>query len=602
MLLPKPIKKMLAVFRGKVSPLFIFLSTALGFWFGLMPGFSGLHLVLLAAVFILNVHVGLFLLFAGLGKTVCFAAAPLLYYSGLALHNNVAPLLRLLASLPIIGMTNFDRYAVAGAVLWGPAIGAALGFVLVVLVVRFRTKMLAFEQNSPKFKEWYSKSWVRILDRILIGKRTADMQSMFTAPKKNFRLPGVIAVVLLLVFFGAIIPLLSDGLIKTHTAAAMSWANGAEVNIGRLQLAPLTGNISLTGLQMTDPENLGSDRLYIDSMAAKAAVFNLLKGDFVLRDIELETVEFDRPRAAPGRPFVRQNQPVETPAKSDVELKPLDDYVADAEKIYEGFRKLSRWLPQRSPDSSTTASAPREVPSHYLAYLDAVAAVPASPRVLARHIRLQGMAVPLPGFGDSLMTIANVSDAPAAARLPIKLDISSTQGDAALNALWDFSVRENVPAVSGAFTGVDIAAFTESFGSIGGLSFSNGRAAGLFAGHLSADAIDLTLDITLTQLNAKGTGKGVLGLRAADTTEIFSAIDQITLSMHIAGETRRPHVSVDAEQFMAQIQDALKKAGKQQLQRKLQEKLPDELKGIEGIDTLKEPEKLIEGVRGLLKR
>ncbi|MHC4072454.1 MAG: hypothetical protein ACYTGS_10550, partial [Planctomycetota bacterium] len=62
MLLPKPIRKILAIFRGSVSPVLIFISIMLGFWFGLIPGFSGIHVVLIVLVVLLNVHLGLFLL------------------------------------------------------------------------------------------------------------------------------------------------------------------------------------------------------------------------------------------------------------------------------------------------------------------------------------------------------------------------------------------------------------------------------------------------------------------------------------------------------------------------------------------------------------
>ena len=66
-ILPRPFGKMLAVFRGQVSPVFIFLSVLLGFWFGLTPGWSGLHVVLVVAVLLLNIHLGLFLLATGVG-------------------------------------------------------------------------------------------------------------------------------------------------------------------------------------------------------------------------------------------------------------------------------------------------------------------------------------------------------------------------------------------------------------------------------------------------------------------------------------------------------------------------------------------------------
>ena len=64
MIVPKPIRKFAALFRGDVAPTIIVLSVALGFWFGLTPGWYGIHAVLLVLVLVLNVHLGLFLVWA----------------------------------------------------------------------------------------------------------------------------------------------------------------------------------------------------------------------------------------------------------------------------------------------------------------------------------------------------------------------------------------------------------------------------------------------------------------------------------------------------------------------------------------------------------
>ena len=76
MLLPRKIRKLIALLRGQVSPVLVCIAVGLGFWFGLIPGFTGVSAVILVALVLLNVPVGLFLLFAGLGKSLCFAAAP----------------------------------------------------------------------------------------------------------------------------------------------------------------------------------------------------------------------------------------------------------------------------------------------------------------------------------------------------------------------------------------------------------------------------------------------------------------------------------------------------------------------------------------------
>ena len=79
MILPGPIKKILAVFRGSVSPVLIFLSILMGFWFGMIPGFSGFHVLLIVVILILNVHVGLFILSAVFGKALLLVSAPVIF-------------------------------------------------------------------------------------------------------------------------------------------------------------------------------------------------------------------------------------------------------------------------------------------------------------------------------------------------------------------------------------------------------------------------------------------------------------------------------------------------------------------------------------------
>ena len=145
-ILPRPLGKFLAILRGQVSPVFVFLSVLLGFWFGLMPGWSGLHTVLVVVVLVLNVHVGLFLLSAGIGKALCFAAAPVLFHVGAWVQNYLSALLDFLAAVPVIGATDFSRYSLAGALVIGPVVGGVAGLLLARVVIAFRRNLLKFEE------------------------------------------------------------------------------------------------------------------------------------------------------------------------------------------------------------------------------------------------------------------------------------------------------------------------------------------------------------------------------------------------------------------------------------------------------------------------
>ncbi len=300
MILPKPIRKMLAIFRGSVSPVLIFISITLGFWFGLIPGFAGIHVAMVVLVFLLNVHLGLFLLSAGIAKGLCFAAAPVLYHIGVAVQDNLPGLLNLLASVPIIGMTDFSRYSVAGALVVGPIIGGVIGLLMARSVIGFRRALLKFEEGSEKFKKWYSKRWVRILDRLLVGKRTKDAKALFTAKTKVIRKAGVAIAVLILAGSAAAVILVKDNMARDYAAKTMTKANGAEVNLESLDLSVLSGAVSVVGIQVTDANKPENNQVAIEKIATDASIYDLLLGRLVMENVEVSNVRFDQKRAAPG--------------------------------------------------------------------------------------------------------------------------------------------------------------------------------------------------------------------------------------------------------------------------------------------------------------
>ena len=122
-------------------------------------------------------------------------------------------------------------------------------------VIGFRRKLLKLEENSEKFKKWYSSRWVRILDRILIGKRTKDAKALFSAKAKIVRKAGVALAVILLVTCGVVALLLKDTKVRDYAVARLTKANGAEVNLEMLKLSALTGDASASGIQVTDAQN-----------------------------------------------------------------------------------------------------------------------------------------------------------------------------------------------------------------------------------------------------------------------------------------------------------------------------------------------------------
>ncbi|MHC4569218.1 MAG: DUF2062 domain-containing protein [Planctomycetota bacterium] len=593
MLLPRPIKKMLAVFRGSVSPVMIFISITLGFWFGLIPDFAGIHVAVLVLVFLLNVHLGLFLLSAGLGKALCFAAAPVLYHIGMAVQDNLSGVLNVLASVPIIGLTDFSRYSVAGALVVGPIIGAVAGLLMARSVIGFRRALLKFEEGSEKFKKWYSNRWVRILDRVLVGKRTKDAKALFSAKTKIIRKAGVAIAVVILGGSAAAMYVVKDGMVKDYAVRAMTKANGAEVNLESIDLSLLGGRVG---------------------------VYDLLLGRLILENVEVSNVRFDQKRAKPGEVVVA---PVEEPEPFDpceytttpADIAKLEKYFKDAKALKEKLQKARKWLPKSKADPNAEPEAQvEEVPHKYLDYLLARAPVEASPRVMAKRILVEKVLIPSNLFGNSDVLIQNVSDSARTAKLPVTFAMNSHDTGGAVNINFDYSTGKSTPEVTGDFNDLDLSKLQSSLSSDSGLMFESGAASGKFSGIVTDRSIDLTIDLAVKNMKARAQGDDFLGLDPKIASEALAVLDNLSTKIRVVGPITEPRLVFDVKGLQDAFKNAAVEAGKKRLQeevdkqkdklgeeideqieKNLGDKAPDEIK-----DALKDSKGLLDGVGGLL--
>jgi uncharacterized protein (TIGR03546 family) len=605
MLLPRFIRKLLAVFRGSVSPVLIFVSITLGFWFGLIPGWSGFHTVIVALVFVLNVHLGLFLLSAGIAKGLCFAAAPVLYHIGQGVHEYLPGLLSLLAAIPIVGMTDFSRYSVAGAFVAGPILGAVAGLLMARSVIGFRRMLLKFEEGSDKFRKWYSKRWVRILDRLLIGKRTKDAKALFTAKTKIFRKAGVAIAVLIVLISAGALTLAKNTVVKNYFASTMTRANGAEVNLESLDLSALAGSVSATGIQVTDAQKLENNQVAIGKIAADANLYNLFLGQLIMENVEISDVQFDQPRATPGKPVEtaapKEPEPFDPcDFKVDVnDIEKLETYFKNAKELKEKLQKIRKWLPKGKDKTETETE---QAPQKYLDYLLARASVSPSPRLLAQKVRLDKVQIPSDFFGNSELLMTNISDAPQTAKLPVTLGMKSYDTGATADVTVDYTTGEPAPKVSGTFGGFDLSKMQPGLSQESGLLFEKGTASGKFDGTVTDQMIDLTINVSLQNLQARAQGKGILGLDAKTASEALEVLKNINTTLRIVGPTTEPRLVFDVKGLREELKNALVEAGKQrvaeeidkQIDKQLGDKVPSEVK-----DILKD-KKLLDGLGGLL--
>lgn len=597
-ILPRPIGKFLAILRGQVSPVFVFLSVLLGFWFGLMPGWSGLHTALVVIVLVLNVHVGLFLLSAGIGKALCFAAAPILFHVGVWVQNYLPALLDLLGAVPVIGATDFSRYSLAGALVIGPVVGGIVGLLLARVVISFRRNLLKFEEGSERFRKWYSNRWVRIVDRLLIGKRTKDAKAMFSAKPKVVRKAGVILAVVVVAVVAFAASLLKDDAVKNYATKAMTRANGAQVDIGAVQISPLAGAASVSGIEVTNPEKLQQNQVAIGKVAANISLYDLLVGRLVMEQVDVSDVKFDQPRATAGKPYERapteQKSPVFDPCDFRLEradISKVEAYFKNAKAVKQWLQSVKKWLPAPKAKEAKVST----VPQGYLEYLDARIPVPVQPRILARQALLDKVGISSTMFGESAVSLENVSDSPRAARLPVTLKIKSHDTPAVLSITFDYSSPDKPPAVSGTFDGFQLSKAQDALGPSAGLAFSEGVASGSFSGLLTSELVDLTINISIRDMKAQGKGDGILGLGAENTSEALAALQNLNTTVRLVGPTSEPRAAFDVKGLNEQFKNALVKAGKTRLANEIDKQLGEKLgeKVPEGVkEVLKSPQDL----------
>ncbi len=607
MILPGFIKKLLAVFRGSVAPPLILLSVMIGFWVGLMPGWSGLHTALVVVILVLNVHLGLFLLSLGVGKAVCLAAAPVLYHVGVYVQEYLSGLLNVLSSIPIVGMTDFNRFALAGALVIGPVVGAIAGLALAFSVINFRKMMLKFDEKSEKFRTYYSKTWVRILDRLLIGKRAKDIKSMFVKTK-YIRKAGIVLAVILVGGFVAVAHFLQDTTVKNYATQTLTRANGAEVDLKNLAISVLGGSVAAEDLQVTDAQQPTQNQVVVEKVAANASVYDLLLGKLVLENVEISGMQFDQARQTPGK--VLETSPQEEKpfdpnayAIDANDIAKIDKYVKDAKKLKEQLEKLRQWLPESGQKAAGEAT---QTPQSYLEYLQAKAASNPTVTMLAKRVFADKVELPSKLFGNSAILMTNLSDAPRTLGEPITLELTSHETPAVLKAQVDYATE--TPEVTGTFEGFDLSKVQSELGQDAGIAFESGAASGTFKGQLTKELVDLTFKVDLTDLKAKGQGEGVLGLGAEQTSEVLGVMNELSTTIRVVGPVTSPRVVFDTKGLGEEFKQALVKAGKDRLQKeidnklqeelgdKLGDKVPDQLK-----DAIKAPGKnIVEGLGGLL--
>ncbi len=210
-------------------------------------------------------------------------------------------------------------------------------------------------------------------------------------------------------------------------------------------------------------------------------------------------------------------------------------------------------------------------------------------------------------LGNSTIQAANLNDSPAAARLPIRFDIKSNETPMQANLVLDYTSGEAVPKIRGSFSGVELSKLGVSDSA--GIAFASGAASGSFAGTLTRDAIDISIDVDVNDMQASSVGDGVLGLGGEATTEALKVLKNLKTNIRVVGPTSDPRIVLDVkgltDSFLKALPDAMRARAMEELDKALGDKLGDKLPaGVgDGIkDAVKDPNGILKGLGGLFEK
>lgn len=558
-------RKIAKIIRGRATPLQLTFACLLGALLGFTPGFGqgpGLWLLLLALLAVLNANLWLAAMVAAAAKALSLALLPFQFEAGrLMIEGPAQPLVRAAVNAPVLAWFGLEYYTVTGGVILGLVFGSACSAVVILAVRATRSKLAAMQEGRIADALAGSRL-LRFVAWVLVGGKGKDSYERLNQRRVGNPIrPLGVALVVLTAGLGTIGLIFTQGPIVTGILrSGLERANGATVDLESADVDLGAGVVTVTGLAMADPEELGTDLLRAGTLTADLGTRDLLRRRFAFDLVEVSEASSGETRKTPGR-LVR---PRPTRPAAEGESKTIDDYLAEAERWRDRLSQAREWLekiqkpagesaPDGGPPAETsTERARRHAREHGYSRARAEHLIEGAPTVLVRDLRIDGLTLAnLPGeildvSAAMLSTNASlvsegqpiVSLTSRSGALSGELRLASRDGERSRIAL----TRLGLP---GDAVGTMLA--------VGGKPPVSGGTVDLaIDAALSGSFIDGTIDATL-----RGT---TLALAGGQT-----AVEVLTLPIGINGPLDLPGVTFRDED----LADALLAAGKDEAARRL---------------------------------
>ena len=597
----KLIRKIGKILRGGAGRKEIILGTLFGVLIGFNPGVSFSLVLTLLLALLLNANFSFVVLGAAVGKLLSLTTAAVSFHIGYVIIHNLGmeDLFRALSNAPVTALMDLNVYAMVGSLPLALIIGIVLGSALGAAVLKIRSKMLEADQHEIVGKAFGNKV-SRLLLRLAFGKSKLSLEDEIPKQAPWLRKSGLILVIVMIVIAGLLEFLLLDSVIRKTIVSSIEASTGAEVNLKTAHLSLAQGELTVEGLQITDPDKPTHNMIQIDKLAADIDIGELLSRNYAIDLLAVSVLEKDVPRAAPGKVYPKKEKEAAAPGQDeDPSGVPIDEYFAKAGKWKEYGQKAYEYLKERKENAEQRAADTKPEPdkakaladAEALGYLKASADLVADrPAWLVREIRVEkvelGNNIP-----EQILLASEVSSHPEINGKPTSITlmpVDSAEPTAKIVLRFDDPAAPH--AVQIKMSGISIGESIETSESFP-VDIRDGMADLHAAGTFSVDTLDVPFTLLLRELKADvEEGETVMGMDSATATEVLSSMEQLNIEGALGGSLLQPRVSIDYDKLTANMKDALIAAGKEELANRANaemDKAKEELKAQAGEELKK---------------
>lgn len=581
------LRKIGTLLRGNATPFQLVVGCLLGSWLGFMPAAHspGLIAALTLALVLLNANLFLAALVGLAANAASLLLMPVSFHAGRFLLDGPSEgLFRQLINAPVFALFGFESYVATGGLVVGGVFGLVIGLLIARGLQSFRRKMVAIDQNSPRFHELVHKPWARCATFVFAGGglKNPDYAALLAQSKigNPIRPLGAVLVVLAGILAFVSYQFFASDIITAQLRSGLELANGATVDLEGAELDLKSGRLALHGIAAADPNALGTDLFRATLIEADVSGVNLLRKRLQLDRVVVSGATSGEARRLPGRRLAsaaEPSKPIQWP-----DAKTIEDYWKNAQVWRERLAQLKQWLDKISgPAAPTGTGGPEETIDERLrrlaaeqgyASVKAAHLIEGAPTLLVTELKAAGVTVSqLPGEKLDI-TARNLSTQPGLAGGAPEISITTASDRLGFNAAFrGLSATPGENTLAFHYRGLPVDSIMKELKVAGGTVLTGGTIDLTATGrYLAKDgAIELPLQATLkdTTLN--------LGGRA-------TKVSSFALPIGLTGSLSNPRIKVDSKSLsdlaLKAGTDALKEKATEKLQEKLGDKAGDFLK------------------------